>query len=367
MPSATTIRKHLLQALEEKILPTVQETQTLRMILAEPPIDLPPEVKATHLPVPPLPEPGISVTKFGQHWPDVHVNNFPYPYLAFVFEGEADLRVGTTQSMAKAAKVKNQWTCCGCHVLHLPAPTLLLFPPGVPYSDGTGIYWERDEPQPERIRILWVHALPTSILCHLGTTEGAHHEVEYPLHIEDENLPAIVGLLQKELKEHALDYQTVAQSHLSSLFFCLRRRLLSNKPVIGNTVWLPEQDETASKARRSHSSNARQIVERADDYIKLHLSEPLMLGQIAAHCGVSPTHLNRVFNTATGLSTKRYVQSQRMRAACTLLEVTDMSIKEISRMVGFLQVSYFCQVFTQAQRLPPGQYREQMKAPKHAP
>jgi AraC-like DNA-binding protein len=351
-----------LQALEEEIIPTAQETCMLRMILAEPPL---PDVKATHLPIPPLSEPGASPTKFGQHWPDVQVNNFPYPYLAFVFEGEADLRIGVTQSMAKAAKDKDPWLRYGCHVLHLPAPTLLLFPPGVPYSDGTGIYWERDEPPLERIKIFWVHTLPTSVLCHIGTTEGTRHEVEYPLRIEDEKLPAIVGLLQKELKECALDYRAVAQNHLLSFLLCLRRRLLS-KPVIGNTVWLPEPDGVSGRISHA-SSNIRQIAERADEFIQLHLGEPLTLGQIASHCGVSPTHLNRVFNVTMGVSAKRYAQRQRMRAACELLETTDMSIKEISRMVGFLQASYFCQVFTQTQRLPPGQFRERAKAPKRAP
>jgi len=249
----------------------------------------------------------------------------------------------------------------------VPAPALLLFPPGVPYSDGTRSHWERDEPGPERIKIFWIHVWPTSVLCHLSMTEGVRHQVEHPLHIEDERLSTIISLLQKELEERALDYGTVAQSHLFSLLLCLRRHLLHSKPIIGNTVWLPDPEGVAGEASRGRSSNMRQISERADEFIQLHLTETLTLGQIAAHCGVSPTHLNRVFSATMGVSAKRYVQLQRMRAACYLLEATDLSIKEISRMVGFHQASYFCQVFTQTQRLPPSQYRERTKAQKHAP
>jgi AraC-like DNA-binding protein len=361
MPSATTIRKHLLQALEETIVPTVQSARSLRMILADPPVDLPPEVKVTHLPIPLLREEKQGTPKFGQYWPDAHVNNFHHPYLAFVFEGEADLRVGITKSMAQAAQAKNLWTRHGCHILHLPAPTFLLFPPGVPHTDGTLTYWERGEPQPERIKIFWAHLLPTGALCHLGATEGARHEAEHPLRIEDEGLPVIVRLLHQEMKERAFGYQEIVQSQLLSLLLRLQRRLLHDKPIIGNTAWLPEPEIALSKEDEGRASSTRHIIEQADEFIQLHLSEPLALGQIAAHCDVSPTHLNRIFNSVLGTSAMRYVSRQRVRAACEMLGETEMSIKEIARLAGFLQVSHFCEVFARMQLISPGRYREQRK------
>lgn len=364
MPSATTIRKHLLQALEERILPQVQETRTLRMILAQPPIDLPPEVKVTHLPIPPLQEAEANATKFGRHWIDAHVNNFPYPYLAFVFEGEADLRVGTTQTMVRSASSKelkrNSWRRYGCHILHLPAPAFVLLPPGVPYSDGSQTHWERDESPPPCIKILWIHLLPIGVLCHLCKLQNGQHDSEHPLLLQDTQLPAIAALLQEELREAAPEYQVIAQSYLVALFFRLRRQLIFSEPGIGNTAWLSGPELVRSQ-EHDGAAHKHRLIELADEYIQTHLIEPISLPQIAEHCGVSPTHLNRIFNSVLQVSVKRYVNRRRINAAQRILEDSEMSIKEVAHMTGFSQVSHFCQVFAQVTSTSPGKYREQSK------
>jgi hypothetical protein len=258
------------------------------MVLAGAPTILPAGVGVTHLDVPPLADGEQSFSKFGRHWCEVGLNDFPSPYMAFVFDGAADLRVGTTVRMARTAPSGSEWARSGCHVLHLPAPSYVLFPAGVPYA-GTGTYWERDEPQPASIKILWIRLIGPAVQCHISVTEEGKRESKHPLLVEDETLPTLSALIEKELRERGPGYANVAGNLLSALFLRLRRRLEMDVPVIANTAWLARPQLQRDDGAAVLPERAAQIVEMTDEFIQIHLAEPLTLTQIAAHSGVSAT------------------------------------------------------------------------------
>ncbi len=88
-------------------------------------------------------------------------------------------------------------------------------------------------------------------------------------------------------------------------------------------------------------------------------SDPnLALPQIARRVGVSPSHLVRVFQAHLGRSPMRYLAEMRIRSAQTLLLRSNLSIKEISFMVGFRDQLYFSRVFRQETGMSPRAYRK---------
>ncbi len=99
------------------------------------------------------------------------------------------------------------------------------------------------------------------------------------------------------------------------------------------------------------------ILDRALDYISKNYSYGITVSQIADHLGVSRSHLFRVFKENMGVSVQEYLLSFRLKRAETLIESTDMNIKEIMYSCGFNDLPNFSRQFRKAYGIPPGAYR----------
>ena len=357
MPSPLQIRKNLLQAVEENILPSLLARQTPQFIVAELPIHLPEEIAVTHLPMPLFANGQTDPVSVIQKWPEANFNSFYRFYVGFLFEGQADLRFGTTTGMARNAKVRNQWTRNGCHILHLHAPSFLMIPPGVPYPESGG-HWHDAQTPPPNSKIFWMHLLPDGALCHLCCTQNGVHQTEHPLLIKDAALVAVISLLVDELRRRESGHEEIAGDYLLLILRCLQRRLLLDAPVIGNTAWLPAPEMKNGELPPA----AARIIREADAFVQMHLQESISLPELARHCGVSPSHLNLLFGNFMGISAKRFVNQQRVRAAQRMLVNSNAPVKEIARLVGFSQASHFCQVFQRVALMSPGRFRAQNKS-----
>jgi AraC-like DNA-binding protein len=383
MPSALAVRKFILQVLEDSVLPAFTAPPEIPVILAELPMAVPPHMKVTHLPVPPLPTPprlplksSLKTSHLIYSWPKEHVHAQDYPYLVFVCEGEADLRMGVTTEMAQRERARldfvqksgtsedaesphteeRAWIESGCHILPAKAATMLFFPPGIPYSDGSRAHWRKENVPGNEAKIVWIHVLPVGVLCHVSSSRPFDDGTEHALLVRDEVLPQLIEILAEELRQRVGDYRPIAKSLLLTLFLRIQRCLIVDKPIIGNTAWkkLPNHAPNAVNPQ----SSASKIIIAVDEYVQIFLTQPISLPQLAAHCGVSPTHLNRIFNSVLGISVKRYVTQQRVQAAQTMLLESELAIKEISNLVGFRQITHFCQVFRDATQMSPRQYRD---------
>ncbi|MBU1106081.1 MAG: AraC family transcriptional regulator [Candidatus Riflebacteria bacterium] len=91
---------------------------------------------------------------------------------------------------------------------------------------------------------------------------------------------------------------------------------------------------------------AKQILEAFPD-------KNLDLEELADKCGVSKSHLCRVFKKATGQTVSQYLNHIRIERACRLLADTGVPIEEIAFASGFNNASYFFRVFKkQVGKLP---------------
>jgi AraC-like DNA-binding protein len=362
MPSAPLLRKRLLQALENHLIPTLQTPGSSRMILGELPLFAPDEISVRALPIPLL-RVSKAQPSLIKAWPKHRMNSGPWPYLIGVFEGEADLRVGTTTAMARAWKKQNpgfqndlSLGVTGCHVLSLPATSFVLFPPGVPYSDGSRPPWERDSPPHSRLFI--THFLSDGILCHLHDSHGTQHLSEHSLLVKDRQLGVLGELFADELRTRSPNFQSLAQAYLLAIMTRIQRRLNNDPPTIGNTAWnsfVIEEDASVYQQERVLTT---EIPGDLHEYIRTHLREPLTLQRLARQARMSPTHLNRLFQAKLGLTVMRYVTQRRMAAAKMMLSGNlSLSIQEIGYLVGYTHASHFCNIFRQHTGMSPGEFR----------
>jgi AraC family transcriptional regulator len=96
---------------------------------------------------------------------------------------------------------------------------------------------------------------------------------------------------------------------------------------------------------------------RVTEYIHEHLDQHLTLAQLGAVVFMSPYHFARLFQHSTGLPPHRFVVHARIDHAATLLAAPDLSISQISRVVGFRSPSHFATVFHRIKGVTPSEYR----------
>lgn len=97
---------------------------------------------------------------------------------------------------------------------------------------------------------------------------------------------------------------------------------------------------------------------RIQEYIDQHYSEPLTLQSIGEALHISPYYLCHVFKETIGYSPVQYLLRRRIGEAQTLLLQTDLSISQISEMVGYETQSYFNLQFTKHVGISPKKYRQ---------
>ena len=103
-------------------------------------------------------------------------------------------------------------------------------------------------------------------------------------------------------------------------------------------------------------SNSKTIIQNIKNYISANLGLDLKLSDIAELFFYKEVYLGRLFKSEVGKSFNDYINSQRIKSACSLL-TTPLSIIEISEQIGYNSVTYFNRVFKKYTGLTPTEYR----------
>jgi AraC-like DNA-binding protein len=96
---------------------------------------------------------------------------------------------------------------------------------------------------------------------------------------------------------------------------------------------------------------------RIDRWLRAHLSEPLRIADLAAHCGFGMRRFHQLFIEAFGETPHRYLQRLRLDTSITLLADPRLSLTDIALDIGFGDQSAYTHAFTRRFGLAPGQWR----------
>ncbi len=91
-----------------------------------------------------------------------------------------------------------------------------------------------------------------------------------------------------------------------------------------------------------------------DNYSKKDLS----LNEISLYVNVSPAYLSALFKKQIGENISAIITNIRIENACKLLENTNLSLKEISEKVGYVNQYYFSSCFKKKMNKNPSIYRQ---------
>ncbi|SEN06202.1 response regulator [Paenibacillus sp. OV219] len=117
---------------------------------------------------------------------------------------------------------------------------------------------------------------------------------------------------------------------------------------------LREQSEEAGEKQKAG------LVDKVHAFIEGNLNDNLSLQTIAAHVGLHPAYLSRVYRAETGTNLSDYIQRYRMELAAYMLRSSDKRIYEIAQAVGYQAVPHFIKLFKGYSDKTPQDYRDRI-------
>lgn len=96
---------------------------------------------------------------------------------------------------------------------------------------------------------------------------------------------------------------------------------------------------------------------KVQEFLNENFSRKLVLGEMAAVCGLSPYHFVRAFSKTFGAPPHQYVLDLRLDFAERLLADSRMTIAEIAHLAGFSSQSHFTTVMKKYRQVTPSQAR----------
>jgi AraC family transcriptional regulator, arabinose operon regulatory protein len=95
------------------------------------------------------------------------------------------------------------------------------------------------------------------------------------------------------------------------------------------------------------------------EFIDHNYDKSLCLSDLAQVVGITPQHLCSSFKKITTHTITEYINMTRIKKSKELiLQDKNMQIKEIARLVGFQDISYFCSIFKKLENMSPMDFKK---------
>lgn len=128
--------------------------------------------------------------------------------------------------------------------------------------------------------------------------------------------------------------------------------------LLGSFIFVPQFGLT----RNGESENGNcDPVQRAINYMKANIGEKLTLQELADQSGYSASYFGQLFLNRTGYAPLSYLTQLKIQEACSLLDFSQLKIKEIAYRLGFYDQYHFSKIFRSQTGESPRVYRQRRK------
>jgi YesN/AraC family two-component response regulator len=105
-------------------------------------------------------------------------------------------------------------------------------------------------------------------------------------------------------------------------------------------------------------SEIENTIEELESFIRQHYRENLNLSELADKYHFNHSYLTKTFKKQKGISPLRLINTLRIDDAKELLQNEELSVREISEMLGFSNQHYFSRMFKDMTGQTPKEYRQ---------
>ena len=116
-----------------------------------------------------------------------------------------------------------------------------------------------------------------------------------------------------------------------------------------------EEVHSGEQLPNRHSTLVRNVLE----YVRSHITEGLVLEDVAKEFFVSPNYLSSLIHKETGITYRQHIIDAKITVAKQMLDDTRMRVEDIAYAVGYENYVSFYNVFKKAEHMSPTEYRFQ--------
>ena len=121
---------------------------------------------------------------------------------------------------------------------------------------------------------------------------------------------------------------------------------------------------SAASLRMNQGGRVRDFyIKEALTYIEMNFQNNISVEEIAKSCGLNRSYFGKIFHDAVGKSPQEFLISYRMTKAAELLKLTELSVADIGRAVGYENQLHFSRAFKNVYGVSPRNWRNQHQLP----
>jgi AraC family transcriptional regulator len=191
----------------------------------------------------------------------------------------------------------------------------------------------------ERVIVSIEHAIITKTL----EETAAHNDVELrqTFEMRDRHIASLILALRADSEDGSPAGHLYGESLVTALAVYLQNR---------HAVFRPRTHQF-----RGGMPSAR--LRRVLEFIEANLGEDISLSALAEVAGMGPHYFSDLFKQSTSLSPHQFVLCRKMERAKEYLQNRNISVVEVSAILGFADQSHFTKVFRRAVGVTPTDFR----------
>lgn len=116
--------------------------------------------------------------------------------------------------------------------------------------------------------------------------------------------------------------------------------------------------EAVLNAENDESSEGSNKIQDIAQYIDEYYDQDIDLDMLSSYFSISKSYLPKVFKAQIGCTPTEYLSRVRIQSAKELLRRTDAPVRDIARMVGIDNFSYFIKLFKKYESFTPLDFRK---------
>ena len=102
-------------------------------------------------------------------------------------------------------------------------------------------------------------------------------------------------------------------------------------------------------------------IRKCKDYIALHRTKELHVGEIARAVGMNHSYLSKKFKEAEGITLREYIIREKVDAAANMMKYSEISLNDIAQYLNFASQSHMGAHFKKEYGMTPNEYRKKYK------
>jgi len=191
---------------------------------------------------------------------------------------------------------------------------------------------------------------PTILFSLPGISDSIIRQYKFNL-ITHEEMPDIHGDIQRLLMDCYNEYKKGDKYHITAMYakiidiFVILSRYYDRK--------LSHRDDTQTNKRQDYVARLNSVFE----YIDSHLSEKLILEDIAEVAHYSKYHFERIFKIFTSKSFYQFLKEKRISYSEALLLDPKLAVVDVALKSGFGSVSAFNRAFKEIKHCTPSEFK----------